>query len=108
LSTIFDPRPYLKELAGTYNGSRKMPNLVLALALAREGVPVLLHGAAQEPQRVDSFAILSLLGHAPVASVAEAEARLNDRLLAAAPLSVLSGPRREGSGIARPRCRGDG
>ena len=51
----------------TYNGSRKLPNLVplLALLLAREGVPVLLHGAAQEAQRVGTFEILAELGHAP-------------------------------------------
>lgn len=49
-------------------------------------------GAAQEPQRVDRFAILSPLGHGPVASVGEAEARIDDRLLAPVPLSVLSGP----------------
>ncbi|HET7731013.1 MAG TPA: DNA-binding protein YbiB, partial [Usitatibacter sp.] len=79
-------------LVPTYNGARKLPNLVplLALSLAREGVPVLLHGAAQEAQRVDTFAILSLLGHAPVASMAEAEARLDERLLAPLPLAVLS------------------
>ncbi|HUP29471.1 MAG TPA: DNA-binding protein YbiB [Usitatibacter sp.] len=88
------PRRAMPVVLPTYNGSRKMPNLVplLALALAREGVPVLLHGAAQEPQRVDSFAILSLLGHAPVASVAEAESRLDERLVAPVPLAVLSEP----------------
>lgn len=86
------PRRAMPVLLPTYNGSRKMPNLVplLALALAREGVPVLLHGVAQEPQRVDSFAILALLGHAPVASVAEAERCLDERLVAPVPLAVLS------------------
>jgi anthranilate phosphoribosyltransferase len=88
------PRRAMPVVLPTYNGSRKMPNLVplLALALAREGVPVLLHGAAQEAQRVDSFAILSMLGHAAVGSVAEAEARLDERLLAPVPLAVLSPP----------------
>lgn len=81
-------------LVPTYNGSRKMPNLVplLALALAQEGVPVLLHGAAQEPERVDSFAILSLLGHAPVTTQDEAEARLEARLVAPVPVRVMSPP----------------
>ena len=76
----------------TYNGARKLPNLVplMALLLAREGVPVLLHGAAQEPQRVGTFAILSLLGHPPVTTIAEAEARLEQHLLAAVPVGVLS------------------
>jgi len=81
-------------LVPTYNGSRKMPNLVplLALALAREGVPVLLHGVAQEPDRVDSFAILSQLGHPPVTTLEEAEARLEERLVAPVPVGVLSKP----------------
>jgi anthranilate phosphoribosyltransferase len=79
-------------LVPTYNGARKLPNLVplLALALAREGVPVLLHGAAQEPERVDSFAILALLGHAPVSTMPEAEARLEARLVAPVPVRVIS------------------
>src|SRR5690242_13970560 len=48
------PRRAMPVVLPTYNGSRKLPNLVplLALALAREGVPVLLHGVEQEPQRV--------------------------------------------------------
>jgi anthranilate phosphoribosyltransferase len=78
----------------TYNGSRKLPNLVplLALLLAREGVPVLLHGVAQEQQRVGTFEILSELGHGPVASLAEAEERLEERLLAPVPVALLSPP----------------
>jgi anthranilate phosphoribosyltransferase len=76
----------------TYNGSRKLPNLVplLALLLAREGVPVLLHGAAQEPSRVGTLAILELLGHPPLATIADAEQALEDRYLAAVPVGVLS------------------
>jgi anthranilate phosphoribosyltransferase len=76
----------------TYNGSRKLPNLVplLALLLAREEVPVLLHGAAHESSRVDSFEILSLLGHPPAASIDEAEARLEASLVAPVPLAVLA------------------
>jgi anthranilate phosphoribosyltransferase len=78
----------------TYNGSRKLPNLVplLALLLAREGVPVLLHGASHEPQRVCTFEILAELGHPPVESLAEAEARLDERLLAPVPIALLSAP----------------
>ncbi len=76
----------------TYNGARKLANLVplLALLLAREGVPVLMHGAAQESQRVGSFEILSLMGHPPAATVDEAEQRLEDRLLAPVPIAVLA------------------
>jgi anthranilate phosphoribosyltransferase len=81
-------------LLPTYNGSRKLPNLVplLALLLAREGVPVLLHGIAQESQRVGTFEILAELGHGPVHSLAEAEERLDERLLAPVPVTLLSQP----------------
>jgi anthranilate phosphoribosyltransferase len=76
----------------TYNGARKLPNFVplMALLLAREGVPVLLHGAAQEPQRVGTFEILELLQHPPVETIGEAEERLEHRLVAPVPLAVLS------------------
>jgi anthranilate phosphoribosyltransferase len=78
----------------TYNGARKLPNLVplLALTLAREGVPVLLHGAAQESQRVGTFEILAQLGHAPAASLEEAERRLEERSIAPVPIGLLSPP----------------
>lgn len=76
----------------TYNGSRKLPNLVplLALLLAREDVPVLLHGLAQESSRVGSFEILEQLGHAPVRSIDEAEENLERTGIAAMPIAVLS------------------
>ena len=76
----------------TYNGARKLPNLVplLALALAREGVPVLLHGVEQEPQRVGTFTILERLGHPAAATMAEGERQLDERLLAPVPLAALS------------------
>ncbi|MDN6115060.1 MAG: DNA-binding protein YbiB, partial [Enterobacterales bacterium] len=40
----------------SYNGARKQANLtpLLALLLAREGVPVLVHGVSQDPGRVTS------------------------------------------------------
>ncbi len=52
----------------SYNGSRQMPNLtpLLALLLAREGVPVLIHGVTTDPGRVTSAEILQALGIAPV------------------------------------------
>jgi anthranilate phosphoribosyltransferase len=86
------PRRALPVIVPTYNGSRKLPNLVplLALMLAREGVPVLLHGAAQESTRVGTFEILAALGHAPASTIDEAEERLEDRLLAAVPIEVLA------------------
>lgn len=76
----------------TYNGARKLPNLVplLALLLAREKVPVLLHGVSQEPQRVSTFEVLSLLGHPPAATLGEAERALEEKSLAAVPLGLMS------------------
>ena len=76
----------------SYNGSRKLPNLVplLAMMIAREGVHVLVHGAAQEESRVGTLEILELLGHKAVTTIGEAEAALDGRQLAAAPVEVLS------------------
>ena len=76
----------------TYNGARKLPNFVplLSLLLAREGIPVLLHGARQEPQRVGTFEILALLGHGPAATIAAAERDLDNHCIAALPIAALS------------------
>ena len=51
----------------SYNGSRKMANLtpLLALLLAREGVPVLVHGVLNDPGRVTTAEIFSVMGIAP-------------------------------------------
>jgi anthranilate phosphoribosyltransferase len=48
----------------SYNGARKLPVLtpLLALLLAREGLPVLVHGTATEPTRVYTSKVLSALG----------------------------------------------
>ncbi len=53
----------------SYNGSRQMPNLtpLLALLLAREGVPVLIHGVSTDPGRVTTAEILQAMGHRPAA-----------------------------------------
>lgn len=49
----------------SYNGSRQMPNLtpLLALLLAREGAPVLIHGVSSDPGRVTTAEILHELGY---------------------------------------------
>jgi anthranilate phosphoribosyltransferase len=56
----------------SYNGARKLPNLtpLLALLLAREGVPVLVHGVRTDPGRVTSAEIMAELG-LPVAATAD-------------------------------------
>ncbi|MBP8148234.1 MAG: DNA-binding protein YbiB [Limnohabitans sp.] len=48
----------------SYNGARKLPVLtpLLALLLAREGVAVVVHGAATEDKRVSSQAVFEKLG----------------------------------------------
>ena len=48
----------------SYNGARKLPVLtpLLALLLAREGVAVVVHGAATEDKRVSSQAVFAHLG----------------------------------------------
>lgn len=66
-------------LLPSYNGARKQPNLtpLLALMLARRGVPVLVHGVLEDYGRVTTAAILAALGVAPCASLAAAQAALN-------------------------------
>ncbi|MCJ0762500.1 DNA-binding protein YbiB [Variovorax terrae] len=48
----------------SYNGARKLPVLtpLLALLLAREGLPVLVHGTATESSRVFASDVLEVLG----------------------------------------------
>jgi anthranilate phosphoribosyltransferase len=48
----------------SYNGARKLPNLtpLLALMLAQEGVPVLVHGMPEDPGRVTTADIFRDLG----------------------------------------------
>jgi len=59
-------------LLPSYNGARKLPNFtpLLACLLAREGLPVLVHGPLQDAGRVSSAEILQALGlpiNAPLA-----------------------------------------
>ncbi len=55
---------YAPVVIPSYNGSRQMPNLtpLLALLLAREGVPVLIHGMSIDPGRVTTAEILQAMG----------------------------------------------
>jgi anthranilate phosphoribosyltransferase len=78
----------------TYNGARKQPNLtpLLALLLAREGVPVLVHGVTDDPGRVTSAEIFSFLGIEQSRNSADIEAALKTRLIAFTPIDTLSAP----------------
>ena len=55
----------------SYNGARKLPVLtpLFALLLAREGLPVLLHGSQTETRRVTAASVLEAMGMAPLTSV---------------------------------------
>jgi anthranilate phosphoribosyltransferase len=76
----------------SYNGARKQPNLVplLALLLAREGVPVLVHGVMEDPGRVTSAEIFARLNIAPAAAHGEIGSSLDDRNVAFAPIEILA------------------
>jgi anthranilate phosphoribosyltransferase len=69
---------YAPVVLPSYNGSRHMPNLtpLLALLLAREGVPVLMHGVTADPQRITSAEILAALGVPHVTEAHQAETLL--------------------------------
>ncbi len=62
----------------SYNGARKLPNLVplLALLLAREGIPALVHGVTDDPGRVTTREVFAALGIAPAISAGEARHQL--------------------------------
>ena len=59
----------------SYNGARKLPVLtsLLAALLAREGLPVLIHGTATEAARVFVPDVLAVQGMAPLAAVRRIE-----------------------------------
>jgi anthranilate phosphoribosyltransferase len=78
VESSFAPLPapagdYAPVLIPSYNGSRKLANLtpLLALLLAREGVPVLVHGVQQDPGRVTTFEIFAEMGIGPVGASAD-------------------------------------
>jgi len=91
--------PHLKAPAGTvplvipaYNGSRQLPNLtpLLASLVAREGVPVLVHGVPDDPGRVTTIEVFQAMGITPAQSIAEAEEQLATRKLAVIAIDTLA------------------
>jgi anthranilate phosphoribosyltransferase len=64
---------YAPVIVPSYNGARKMANLtpLLALLLAREGVPVLVHGVLTDPGRITTAEIFTAMGLHPAQSVDE-------------------------------------
>jgi anthranilate phosphoribosyltransferase len=75
-----------------YNGARQLPNLtpLLARLVAREGVPVLIHGVAADPGRVTTCEVLSAMGVAPARTPDEAHAQLRDRGLSFVTIDTLA------------------
>lgn len=75
-----------------YNGARKLPNLtpLLALLLARHGIPVLLHGVEHDAGRVTTAEILAELGHAPAHDADQGMAALQQHGLTFMPIASLS------------------
>jgi len=85
------PGPRLVVLP-TYNGARRQANLMplVALLLARDGVPVLIHGRHDFDSRISPFELLAALDIHPAESIAGAEAQLASRRLACLPLATLA------------------
>ena len=91
--------PHLTAPAGTiplvipsYNGARQLPNLtpLLASLVAREGIPVLVHGVPDDPGRVTTTEVFQAMGIEPAASIAEAEQQLAERKLAVISIDTLA------------------
>ncbi|MFY8119411.1 MAG: DNA-binding protein YbiB [Roseateles sp.] len=79
-------------LLPTFNGARKQANLMplVALLLARAGVPVLIFGRHDFDSRESPFALLQALGLPAVDSVEQAQDQLASRRLAVLPLARLN------------------
>ncbi|NMF88773.1 DNA-binding protein YbiB [Aromatoleum petrolei] len=75
----------------TYNGARRQANLMplVALLLAREGVPVLIQGRHDFESRVSPFELLAALGIHPALGVGEAHRELAEKRIACLRLDEL-------------------
>jgi len=76
----------------SYNGARRLPNLValLALLLARAGARVLVHGPLQDPQRVTTAEVFAALGMPPASSPASIASAWHEHGCAFVPTALLS------------------
>lgn len=76
----------------SYNGARKQANLtpLLALLLARVGLPVVVHGVVDDATRVTSGEIFRALGIEEVADAAAAQRRLDGGEAVYMPVTALS------------------
>lgn len=75
-----------------YHGVRNQPHLLplVALILQRLGVPVLAHGALDGAGGVAAASVFRELGVIPCASLAQAQARIEEHKLAFVPAAVLA------------------
>lgn len=80
-----------------YNGARKLPNLtpLLAMLVARAGVPVLVHGVTRDAGRVTTGEVFAAFGVMPATSLAQAEKQLATHKLAFIAIDTLA-PRMAG------------
>lgn len=85
-------RDYVPIVIPSYNGARKRPNLtpLLAMLLAREGVPVVVHGLTQDPGRVSSAEIFSAMNLELAQSTEQVQQQLNLQNVAFVPIKVLA------------------
>lgn len=79
-------------LVPSYNGSRKLPNLTPLLCglLAREGVPVLVHGVTSDPGRITTAEIFAELGWPRVGEVNEIAGQFAQRKPCFIPIDALA------------------
>ena len=79
-------------LLPTYNGARKQPNLMplVALLLAREGIPVLIQGRHDFDSRVSPFKLLAELDVKPESTLQAAAQSLEERKIACLRLDMLA------------------
>ena len=92
LRLAMPPAPVRPVVFASHAGTRDEPNLLplLALALRRFGVPVLVHGALNGDGRVATAHVLRELGVMPCASLTQAETALDQHKLAFVPTAVLA------------------
>ena len=83
---------YAPVIIPSYNGARKKANLtpLLALLLARKGVPVLVHGVLHDAGRVTTAEIFEALKHPLAHSAIQAETQMAQHLPAFMSIDVLS------------------
>ncbi|MFB5746414.1 DNA-binding protein YbiB [Cedecea sp. P7760] len=78
----------------SYNGARKQANLtpLLALLLNKLGYPVVVHGVSEDPTRVLTETIFTLLGIEPTRYAGQAQAKLESHHPVYLPISALCPP----------------